>query len=95
MPSHATKPNIVFPLKPGWEIMNGKRVPVHIKGSMAPELMEDLMYFQSIVHAVRTVCIAQICARVIAMQIPHSIGDQDALSGYHGDGDGDDSDNGS
>ena len=47
---------------------------------------------QSIVHVVRTVCIAQSCAHVIAMTIPHSIGDQDVLSDYDGDGDGDDDD---
>ena len=47
---------------------------------------------QSIVHAVKTVCIAQSCAHVIAMKIPHSTGDQDVLSYYDGDGDDDDND---
>ena len=37
---NATKPNIGFPFEPGWEIMNGKLVSVHIKGSKAPELLE-------------------------------------------------------
>ena len=46
-----------------------------------------------IVHAVRTVCIAQSCARVIAMNIPPSIGDQDILSDYGSEEDGDDNDN--
>ena len=46
---------------------------------------------QSIVHAIITVCIAQSCAHVIAMEIPHSIGDQDVLSDYDGDDDDNDS----
>ena len=48
---------------------------------------------QSSVHAVRTVCISQSCAHVIAMQISHSIGDQDVLYDYDDDGDADDDDN--
>ena len=48
---------------------------------------------QSSVHAVRTVCIEQSCAHVIAMDISHSIGDQDVLSDYDGDGNDDDNDN--
>ena len=47
---------------------------------------------QSIVHAVRTVCIAQNCSHVTAMKIQHSISDQDILSDYDGDGDDDDND---
>ena len=42
---------------------------------------------QSIVRAVRTVCIAQSCAHVIAVTLPHSNGDQDFLSDYDGGGD--------
>ena len=98
MCSHAIKPNIGFPLEPGWEIINGQLVPVHIKGSMAPELMEDLICLCSNIsnfiihfHAVKTVCIAQSCAHVIAMKTPHSVGDQDVQSEY--DGDDDDNDN--
>ena len=44
---------------------------------------------QSVVHAVRTVCIAQSCGHVIAIKIPHSIDNQDVLSDCDGDGDGD------
>jgi len=47
---------------------------------------------QSIVHAVRTVCIALNCAHVIAMNNPHSMGDQDVRSNYDGDDDDDDND---
>ena len=64
--------------------MNGKLVLVHFEGSMAPGILEDLICScssriaaQSIVHALRTVCIAQSCAYVIAIQIQHSIGDHD------------------
>ena len=97
MSSHATKPNIGLSLEPGWEIMNSKLVHVHIKGSMAPELLEDLICLCSIrsqctinnLLFMRSVCIAH----VIAMTIPHSIGDQDVLSNYDGNGDDDDIDN--
>ena len=91
------KPNIGFPLEPGWEIINGKLVPVHIKGSMAPELLEGLICSCSsrgrctilFLRSEHAVCIEQSCAHVIAMKIPHSIGDLDVLSDY----DDDDNDN--
>ena len=48
---------------------------------------------QSVIHAVRTVCIAQSYGHIIAMKIPHSIGDQDVLSDSHCDGDDEGNDN--
>ena len=68
----------------------------------APELLEDLIGLcsstvevaaQSIIYAVRTVCIAKDFAHIITTKIPHSIGDQDVLSDYDGDADDDDNDN--
>ena len=85
MSSHATKPNSGFPLESGWEIL-------HIKGSMAPEFLENLICYAQVqvaAHVVRTVCIAQSCA----MEILRSIGDQDVLFDDDGDGDDDDNDN--
>ena len=44
---------------------------------------------QSIIHGVRSVCVAQCCAHVIAMKILNSIGDQDVLSDYDDDDEND------
>ena len=67
-----------------WHQSSWKLSPVHTQVEVAA---------QSIVHAVRTVCIAQSCAYVIAMKSPYSIGVQDVLSDYDGDGDGNGDDN--
>ena len=56
-----------------WHQSSWKISPVHAQVEVAA---------QSIVRAVRTVCVAQSCAYVIAMKIPHSIGDQDVLFDY-------------
>ena len=50
---------------------------------------------QSVVLAVRTVCIAQSYGHVIATTIQHSVGDQDVLFNYDVDGDDDCNDNNS
>ena len=70
--------------------MNGKLAPVHIKGVMAPELLEGTICSCS--------CRNQLFGRseqfalYRAVKIPHSIGDQDVLSDYDGDCDDDDND---
>ena len=99
MSSYAIKPNIGFHLDPGWEIMNSILVPVHIKEFQWRQSSRKISIVhaqvevtaQSSIHAIRTVCIAQSCEHVIAMTIPHSIGDQDVLFDYNSDGDDDDS----
>ena len=65
-----------------WHQSSWKIAHVHAKVDVAA---------QSIVHAARTVCIAQSCAYVIAMKIPHSVGEQDVV--FDSDGDDDDDDN--
>jgi len=78
--------------------MNRKYVPVHTNVQWHQSFW-NISYVhaqiavaaQSIVHAVRTICIAQSCAHVIAMTFPHSIGDQDVLYDYDGDDDDKDS----
>ena len=64
---------------------NGSRAPVHAQVEVAAQSI--------IVLAVRTVCIAQSCAHVIAMEILYSICDGDVVSNYDADGDDDDNDN--
>ena len=60
--------------------MNGKLIPVHIKKirwhqsswKISSIYAQIEVTAQSIVHAVRTACIAQSCAHIIAIEIPYS-----------------------